>query len=59
MLVSVWREGNPNSLLVETQVATATMENWMEVPQKIENRTTIQSSNSTPGYISKENENTN
>ena len=30
----------------------------MEVPQKIKNRT-IQSSNSTPWYISKENENTN
>ena len=59
MLVSVWREGNPNSVLVEMQVATATMENCMEVSQKIENRTTIQSSNSTPGYISKENENTN
>ena len=55
----MWREGNPNSVLVEMQVGTATMENCMEVPQKIENRITIQSSNSTPGYISKENENTN
>ena len=27
------------------------MENGMEIPQKIKNRTTIQSSNSTSGYI--------
>ena len=46
-------------MLVEMQVGTATMENCTEVSQKIENRTTVQSSNSTPGYISKENENTN
>ena len=31
------------------------MENSMEVPQKFKNRTTIKSSNSTPGYFSKEN----
>ena len=31
----------------------------MEGPQKIKNRTTIQFSNSTPGHIPKENENTN
>ena len=30
----------------------------MKVPQKTENRTTMWSSNSTPGYISEENENT-
>ena len=35
------------------------MENSMEGSQKTKNRTTIWSSNSTPGYISKENENTN
>ena len=35
------------------------MKNSMEVPQKTKNRTTIQSSNSTPGYISRKNENTN
>ena len=36
------------------------MENNMEVPQKKpKNRTIIWSSNSTPGYASKENENTN
>ena len=31
----------------------------MEGPQKIKNRTAIQSSNSTSGYLSEENENTN
>ena len=35
------------------------MENSMEVPQKTKNRTNIWSSNPTPGYIDKENENTN
>ena len=31
-----------------------TMENNMEVPQKINNRSTIQSSNPIPGYLSEE-----
>ena len=33
------------------------MENSMEVPQKIKNRTTKCFSNSTPGFLSKENKN--
>ena len=37
----------------------ATMENSMEVPQKLKNRTTIPSSNFTLEYLSKENKNTN
>ena len=44
--------GNVNS-------TAATMKKSMEVPQKIKNRTTIQSSNSTSGYFSKKNKNTN
>ena len=32
------------------------VENSTKVPQKIKNRTTIRSSNSIPGYLSKENE---
>ena len=32
------------------------MENSMDVPQNIKNRTTIQSSNFIPGYLSKGNE---
>ena len=35
------------------------LETSMEVPQKTKNRTTIPSSNSTPGYKSEENKNTN
>ena len=35
------------------------MENSTVIPKKIKNRTITQSSNSTPGYLSKENENTN
>ena len=49
----VWRKGNPNTVLVGMQIGAATMENSMEVPQKIKHRTTIQPSNSTPGIYSK------
>ena len=35
------------------------MENRREVPQKAKNRTTTRLSNSTPGYVSEENKNTN
>ena len=59
MLVRMWRKGNPCALLVRMQISTATMENSMETPQKIKNKTTVQSSNSSPGYLSKENKNTN
>ena len=38
---------------------TATMESSMEDPQKFNNRTNIQSSNSTSDYLSEENEITN
>ena len=41
MLERMWRKGNPLTLLVETQTSTATMENSMEIPQKIGNRTAI------------------
>ena len=34
------------------------MENTMEVPQKFKNKKTIQSRNSTSGYLSTENEHT-
>ena len=36
-----------------------TLAHCMEFPQKIKNRTTILSSNSTPRYLTKENKNTN
>ena len=35
------------------------MDNSIEIPQNIKNRTTMWSSNSTPGYMSEENQNTN
>ena len=38
MLERVWRKGTPPTQLVKMQVDAVTMENRMEVPQKIENR---------------------
>ena len=35
MLTRVWRKGIPLTLLVGMQVATATLENSVEVPQKV------------------------
>ena len=54
MLVRVWRKGKPLTLLVGVQTGAATQENSMEVPQKIENRTTLQPRNCTIRYLSKE-----
>ena len=36
MLERVWRKGNPLTLLVGMQTSTATMENSVEIPQKLE-----------------------
>ena len=41
MLVRMWRKGNPLILLVGMQADTATLENSMEVPQDVKNRTTL------------------
>ena len=38
MLVRMWRNGNPLALLVGMQTGAATLENSMEVPQKIKNK---------------------
>ena len=35
VLVRMWRKGNPSTLSVGTQIGAATMENSMEVSQKI------------------------
>ena len=43
----------------ENKIVAATMEKSMEIPQKIKNRTSRSSSNFTPGYLPKENKNTN
>ena len=56
MLERVCRKGNhPPTLLVGMSTATTTMENSMEVPQKTKYRTTVWSSNPTPGHISRQN----
>ena len=52
VLTRVWRKRNPWVLLVGMQTGAATMENTMEVPQKIKNRTTTQPRNSISGYLS-------
>ena len=36
MLERVWRKGNPLTLLVGMQTSTTTMENSVEIPQKLE-----------------------
>ena len=41
------------ALLAGTQIGTATVEDNMEDPQKVKNRTTPQSSNCTTGYFPK------
>ena len=57
MLERVWRKGNHLTLLVGMYIGATTMENSMEVPQKTKNRTTIKSSNSISGHLSRENHN--
>ena len=41
MLGRRWRKGSRQALLVGVEIQAATMEDSMEVPQKINNRTTI------------------
>ena len=52
MLKRVWRKGYPPSQLVGMYTGATIKENSMEVPQKTNYRTTILSSNPTPGHIS-------
>ena len=49
----------PCALLMGMQIDTATLENSIEFPQKVKNKTTLWSSNSTTEYLPKEYENTN
>ena len=51
MLVRMQRKENPLTLLVGMQTGAATLENSMEVPQKVENRATLGPSNCTTGYL--------
>ena len=57
MLERVWRKGNPLPLLVGMQTSSATMENSVEIPLKIGNRTAIQPSNPTAGHTHQGNQN--
>ena len=52
MLARMWRKRISFSLLVGMQTGATTLENSMEVPQKIKNRTTLRSSNCTTSYLS-------
>lgn len=56
MLLGVWSNRNPCASLVEMQNGAGSMEISPGVSQKIKNRSTIWSSNSTPGYTPKRTE---
>ena len=49
----MWRKWNPLALLVGMQTGAVTLENSVEVPQKIKNRITLQLNDSTTGNLSK------
>ena len=53
MLARMQRKRISFALLVGMQAGAATLENSVEVPQKIKNRTTLQPSNCTTRYLSK------
>ena len=55
----MWRKGNPLTLLMGMQTGAATVENSMEFPQKLKNRTALKSSNHTTGYLPPKYRNTN
>ena len=52
------RKGNI-LLLVGMQTGAATLEDTMEVPQKVKNRTSLESNNCTTGYLPPKYKNTN
>ena len=51
----MWEKGNTWTLLVGIKIGTATVEKSMDFQQKMKNRSIIWSSDSTSGYLSKEN----
>ena len=53
MLARMRRKRDSFALVVGLQAGAATLENNMDVPQKIENRTTLQPSNCTIRYLCK------
>ena len=52
MFMRMWRKRNTFALLVVMQTGAATLENCMEVPQKIENRATLWQGNCTTRHLS-------
>ena len=51
MLVEMWRKGNRLTLLMGIQGGMASLENHVEVPQKVENRAALRPSNWTTRYL--------
>ena len=49
----MWGKRKPRVLWVAMQTGAATVEDSMEVPQKMKTRTTLQFRNHTTGYVSK------
>ena len=49
----MWRNGNPLTLLIGMQTGAAALENSVEVPQKIKNRSALGPSNSTTRNLPK------
>ena len=58
VLVRVWSKRDPRALLMGIHTGAATLENSMEVPQKVKNRATLWPSNCTIRYLPKECKNT-
>ena len=58
MLARMWRKGNPLTLFMGMQTGAATLENSMEVPQKVKNKTTLSRSNCITSPLPKGNKNT-
>ena len=59
VLARMWGKRKPRALLVGMQAGATTVENSMEIPQKVKNRTILQPSNFITSYLSKEHKNTN
>ena len=51
MLERMWRKGNPLTLLVGMRTGAATLENCVEVPQRVKNRSALRPSNCTAGDL--------
>ena len=58
MLVRMWTKGNPITLLGGMQTGAATLENIMEAPEKVKNRTTLGPNNCISRYLLKGYKNT-